>query len=278
MLTKNEYLKQQAKIAWGTKPAGWTFGEGHQVGTESFFKSVLHKRFTYECDWLDGLVDFKKFRGKKVLEIGSGAGYDAYMFCSNGAQYTGIDITPQNQQIAQKHLASCNLQTDFLCEDAEEMNFKKEFDFVYSFGVLHHTPNIEKALRNSYQALKKGGQIHIIVYYKYSLVNMLDIILTKWVLRLGFLRRTLAQQRSLVEYTTSSARPLVNVYSKKEMIALMQKVGFVVQQIDVAKLVHEDLKDVFLLGLLIRLVPQKLLSIMGKKFGWYLAVRAVKNS
>ena len=56
--------------------------------------------------------------------------------------------------------------------DAEELTFKEQFDYVFSFGVLHHTPNIAKALKNIHTVLKDNGEAQIIVYYKHSIFYM----------------------------------------------------------------------------------------------------------
>ena len=78
------------------------------------FESVLKRRFSEECEWMDEIVHFERFKGKKVLEIGCGAGYDAYQFCRNGAVYIqGIDLTPDNPVIAKKHLSYFNYEAKF---------------------------------------------------------------------------------------------------------------------------------------------------------------------
>ena len=272
-----ENIKNKSKAVWGTSPAGWTFGKDYKKGTKKFFESVLKKRFSYECDWFDEVVDFKRFKNKKVLEVGYGAGYDAYMFCKYGAEYTGIDITPENQQLAIKHLAYYGYHPTILCMDVETMSFDEEFDYVFSFGVLHHTPDIKKSLDNIYKTLKKGGEAQIIVYNKHSIFYWLNVVLSQWILKGGFLKRSLADQRSFIEYSESSERPLVNVYSKKEISRLLINSGFKIRKAHIRKLVHEDLIGIRFLGRIFRFIPQKFLSFLGKKFGWYVSIRAIKE-
>ncbi|MGE0206218.1 MAG: class I SAM-dependent methyltransferase [Candidatus Babeliales bacterium] len=272
-----EIIKNKSKETWGSSPAGTSFAKQYQKGTKEFFDTVLEKRFSYECDWLDDIVDFKSFKNKKVLEIGSGAGYDAYMFCKYDAHYTGIDITPDNPIIASQHLGYYGYKPTFICADAEKINFHEEFDYVYSFGVLHHTPDIEKALKNSYHALKRGGEAQIILYHKHSFFYWFSIILTEWLIKKNYKKRTLAEQRSLIEYTESNEKPLVNVYSKREFKKIMKNAGFKIEEIYIRKLVAEDLVTVRFLGKLAKKTPQSILSFIGKFFGWYISIRAVKE-
>ena len=158
-MNNEEAIKQATKNVWGTNPAGWTFGNGYAKGTREFFFSVLEKRFTLECEWMNEIVRFDRFKRKKVLEIGCGAGYDAYQFCKEGAVYTGIDITPDNPIIAQKHLNSCRLSGKFFEMDVEKLKLHEHYDYIFSFGVLHHTPNINKALKRIYEHLKNDGEV-----------------------------------------------------------------------------------------------------------------------
>ena len=89
--------KRAAQAVWGASPAGTTHGGGTEPGTREFFERVLELRNSYEIPWLGELVPFAAYRGRAVLEVGCGAGFDAYSFATAGADYTGVDITPQNR-------------------------------------------------------------------------------------------------------------------------------------------------------------------------------------
>jgi len=272
----NETIKEATKIVWGTNPAGWAYGNGFKKGTKEFFESVLHRRFTQECDWMDEIVHFDRFKGKKVLEIGCGAGYDAYQFCKHGAHYTGIDITPDNPIIAKKHLAFFGYDAQFLEMDAENVSLQERFDYVFSFGVLHHTPNILKALQKIHAVLKDDGEAQIIVYHKYSIFYILNLMVCDWFLRGKFLKMSLKDRLAQIEVTQSDAQALVNVYSKKEFHALCKKAGFKIIKTDVRKLTIEDLPEIPLLKYCYRFIPKRFLYLLSKRWGWYLSVRMVK--
>jgi SAM-dependent methyltransferase len=269
--------KEAAKAVWGTSPAGWIFGNNHALGSKPYFDAVLEKRFSYECDWLDEIVKFKRFKGKKVLEIGCGAGYDAYQFCKQGADYTGIDITPANPLLTRQHLSYYGYSPKTFEMDVESMEFDQEFDQIYSFGVLHHVPNMQKAINNCYEAIVPGGEAQIIVYNKYSIFYLFSVVFAVWLLRGKFLYRSLAEQRGHIEYSTSGQLPLVNVYSKRAMKNMLTKAGFEIIQTDVRKLVHEDLPGLPIVHRLYKYIPQHVLSRIGRYAGWYISIRALKK-
>jgi SAM-dependent methyltransferase len=267
--------KEAAKQVWGASPAGWVYGEGAALGTKEYFENVIRKRSTYELPWLSEVFPFDKTRGRRVLEVGCGAGYDAYEFCRNGANYTGIDITPENIERTKKHLRLVGFDADTRLGDAENLEFSNEsFDLTFSNGVLHHIPNIRKGFDEIHRILKPRGEFWLTLYHKNSVFYRLSICLWAHILKGGFRKLSLEERRSLIEYTASDAMPIVNVYSKAEVQELVQQARFSIEFIGCRKLVHEDFPGT--IARLIRPVPQKLLDRLGHVFGWYVVVRARK--
>ena len=277
-MNKNEIYqyKQSAKKVWGTTTAGTTFGQGYKKGTKEFFDSVLQKRFSYECDWLDGIVNFSQFRGKKVLEIGCGSGYDAYMFCKNGADYTGIDIAEENIGAAKKHLGHYGYRPRFVQMDASSMLFEQEFDFIYSFGVLHHIPDMEKTLSKIYLALKKGGTAQIVVYNRNSIFYKLNLVFGVWLWEGRYQTMSLREVLQQIEYTESDKKPWVEVYSKKELLKIFSNTKFSKFEFCVRKLVYEEFIAVPVLRRILKNFPKKFFDFVGRFFGWYISVKAEK--
>jgi len=276
-MNNEESIKQATKNVWGVNPAGWTYGKGFAKGTQEFFFSVLEKRFTYECEWMDEIVHFNRLKNKKVLEIGCGAGYDAFQFCKAGADYTGIDITPDNPIIAKKHLEFCGYSGKFFEMDVEKLALPERYDYIFSFGVLHHTPNITKALEKMHAVLKDDGEAQIIVYYKFSIFYLLHLLVFDWLLSLKFLKMSLSDRLSQIEFTNSSSKALVNVYGKNQLKKICTNAGYTVIKTDIRKLTREDLPCIPLISRLYRFIPNSWLYFLSKRFGWYLSVRMVKS-
>ena len=274
---ERDSIKKITKRVWGTNPAGWAHAPEYEKGTKGFFDVVLTKRFTEECQWLPEVVNFASYKDKKVLEIGSGAGYDAYYFCKYGAEYTGIDLVPENRLLAQEHLNFYGYTPTILEMDAEKMQLPEKFDLIYSFGVLHHIPHIELALAKSFDHLKDDGKVLFIVYNKHSIAYWLGVYLN-WIIRGRFLYETLAHSLGRVEQVGSSERPLVRVYTKKSFCDLLKKAGFSPTSINIRKLQREDLPFFRVMKYLYRFIPESALEKMGSWWGWYLCVEAIKST
>lgn len=269
--------KESSKVVWGTTPAGTLWGGGARLCTKEFFENVLDKRFTYEIPWLLQLVSFASFNKRKVLELGYGAGYDAYQFCRVGADYVGIDIARENAERVKRYLGFYGYAPQVIQGDVENLPFEDErFDLVYSNGVLHHTPDIKKSFYESHRVLKNGGEFFIIVYHRNSIFYWIALFLFEHILRLGFMKRGFKERLSMIEYTTSQELPLVNVYTRRGLKKMLRNSGFTVESLWVRKLVKEDLPAIPLFARLWRFIPRPWLDIIGRYFGWYLIVKAKK--
>ena len=242
------------------------------------FENVIKERTYYEIPWLYEIVPFNTFQDKRVLELGCGAGYDAYEFMRNGANYTGIDLTPENPIRVIKHLSYFGYKPNVMEGDAEALLFHEaSFDIVFSNGVLHHTPNMQATFNEAFRVLSRDGAFWVILYHKNSIFFWLTLFLFDHILRLGFLKRSFKERLSMIEYTSSGALPLVNVYTKNQVKEHLLKAGFLVENLWVRKLVKEDLPSIPLLRRLYKYIPKSTLDYFGSYFGWYIIAKARKN-
>lgn len=152
---------------WDTEPCGAHFVEDF-VDERDFFAE--YRKFRYRTEWhIPSFASFPEARGKRVLEIGCGNGADGVMFASHGAHYTGIDLTAEAVDATRRHFAVEGLDGQFRQENTEQLRFANDsFDIVYSFGVLHHTPTPERAVREVYRVLKPGGVALVMLYHRHS--------------------------------------------------------------------------------------------------------------
>ena len=162
------------------------FWSQNPCGADGNLYKITQQRYRIE-PWLRKELRTIPTEYKKYIEVGCGQGADSFYICSNlnkEAKYIGIDYSPASLKRAAsftseaKKLFDLKTIPEFLHGDASSLMFsKEEFDFVYSMGVLHHTPNPQKCINEIYRILKSGGQAKIFLYRKYSLkVGMAKVL------------------------------------------------------------------------------------------------------
>jgi SAM-dependent methyltransferase len=163
-------LKRRVQEFWNTDPCGSKHASAPE-GTREFFEEVEHKRYTLE-PFIPKYAEFNRTRGERVLEVGVGLGTDLVRFARAGARVTGIDFSRRSVELARRRLRLEGLTGDVLVADAEALPFGDgEFDRVYSWGVLHHTPDTERAARELVRVLRPGGRLCAMLYARYSWVT-----------------------------------------------------------------------------------------------------------
>jgi ubiquinone/menaquinone biosynthesis C-methylase UbiE len=271
--------KQRTQKVWGASPAGQRYAKDLRPGTQEFFESSRLRRNAYEMRTVLEAIPLGSFGGKRVLEVGCGAGYDALQFHAVGAEYTGIDLTFDNAVRTRAHLFPYGYRANVAQGDAEWLSFPDQsFDCVFSNGVLHHTPDIYRSLGEAYRVLRPGGRLWLIVYNRHSLFYFLTLYLFHHLLMGGHRDCSFNERLARIEYTESGELPLVNVYTRGQCRKMLGRVGFSVETIRVRKLNREDLPGCFGTGHVWKLVPQAVLDRIGCLLGWYIIAQAARKN
>ncbi len=160
-------LKDRVRAFWQANPCGTKFADA-EPGTRLFYERVEEHR--YQKEWhIPAAARFNDARGLRVLEIGCGLGTDGAQFARAGADYTGVDLTQAAVELARKRFELFNLTGKFQTADAENLDFADaNFDLVYSHGVLHHTPDTVRAVREIHRVLRPGGRAIVMLYHRDS--------------------------------------------------------------------------------------------------------------
>lgn len=115
---------------------------------------------------------FELFKDMKTLEIGVGLGAEHQKLAEAGAILYGVDLTDRAIGHTERRFSLLDLKSTLRVGDAENLSFGNDFfDAVYSWGVIHHSPNTSKAVDEIYRVLKKGGFAKIMIYHKQSLIG-----------------------------------------------------------------------------------------------------------
>jgi ubiquinone/menaquinone biosynthesis C-methylase UbiE len=144
------------------------------LGSEAYFIEI-DRRFLASArkymPWVevpfDEIIPFKQLRDQDVLEIGVGQATHAQLLAPRCKSFTGIDLTSHAAEMTAQRLRLFNLPGKVLQMDAEAMDFADgSFDFIWSWGVIHHSADTRRVLQEMHRVLRPGGSCAVMVYYK----------------------------------------------------------------------------------------------------------------
>ncbi|MBD0370784.1 MAG: class I SAM-dependent methyltransferase [Pyrinomonadaceae bacterium] len=291
-------LKERVRAFWQANPCGVKFSDA-EPGTRLFYERVEEHR--YRTEWhIPEAADFAGANGLKVLEIGCGLGTDGAQFAKAGADYTGVDLTEAAVELARRRFELFGLKGNFETADAEKLQFADaSFDLVYSHGVLHHTPDTVRAVREIHRVLRPGGRAVVMLYHRDSYnyrvnIGMLrragaQLLRSETGIKLAHkltkeplenLREHARRLRSdsesylkadefLNQNTDGAGNPLARVYSRREARELFRDFKEV------------ELRTYFLhkrwMPVLGKLLPRSLEARLASRWGWHLWIYARKG-
>jgi SAM-dependent methyltransferase len=252
-------------------------GAIYAVGEDARERLEAQCRSRYELEPF--IFDFAKFsraRGLDVLEVGVGMGADHAEWAKAGPRtLMGVDLTQNAVRHTQERLALYGFTSDVRVADAENLPFDDEsFDIVYSWGVLHHSPDTPRAVREVHRVLRPGGRALVMIYHRYSIVGV--VLWLRYALLTGHPARTLdeiyarcLESPGTKAYSVSDAHALFAAFSSVEASTRLSP-GDMME--GGAGQRHKGVA----LSLARRVWPRQFLRRLGRRFGLFLLVDAVK--
>jgi 2-polyprenyl-6-hydroxyphenyl methylase/3-demethylubiquinone-9 3-methyltransferase len=146
--------------------ARFEFGENW-----SRFLALLNEDRIREAEKsLQNMLGVEDLRGKSFLDIGSGSGLFSLAARRLGARVHSFDYDPKSVACSRelkKRFFADDLNWTINEASALDIDYLKtlgQFDVVYSWGVLHHTGEMWKALENVVELVKSEGKLFIAIY------------------------------------------------------------------------------------------------------------------
>ncbi len=226
-----------------------------EKGTREFFEEVeaIRYRYHYHIPPLLEKIRSVCSENSRLLEVGCGMGTDLLQLARKGINVTGVDLTEAGIKLAKKRFEMYGLEADLRTADAENLPFNdEEFEVVYSFGVLHHTPDTKRAILETYRVLKKNGRAYVMLYYRPSLNYLVH-----WITGVPF--DGSKKDRCPVEraYTKREIREIFDIYYKVEInIDYLFGTGW---------------------GIINKITPTFVHRSLGKIIGWHAMIEAIKE-
>lgn len=245
---------------WNSRPCNIKHSNA-EIGSIKYFDEVEKRKYFVEPH-IPGFAEFAKWNGKKVLEIGCGIGTDAVNFVRNGAIYTGVELSSESLALTKKRFEVFGLNGKLLEGNAEEIDrlfVGEEFDLIYSFGVLHHTPSIENAFRSIHKLSNQNTLFRFMVYAENSWKNALI-------------------QAGLEQPEAQTGCPIANTYTIEQIKQLLIDSNFQVLNISQDHIfpykINEYINYEYVPENWFSAMPKEIFDALEKKMGWHLLVDA----
>ena len=268
-----------------------------QTERRRYFEEISDKRFNRREWHVPTVAAFQAYRGKNVLEVGCSIATDGLEFAKNGANYTGVDLTPNAIEIARERFALFGMPGRFEVANAEEcLPFPNEsFDHVYSFGVIHHSPTPERIVREIHRVLRTGGTFTVMLYNRSSINYYIEIMFLRKLFRhllapkfmprflasiSGFdrwkleghreaLSKIMTEEQWISMNTDGPYCPLARVYHYGQAAVLFKDF------IDVRQEVWEfNVEHWSFIG---RAIPDSVAKWIGRRWGWHRMIYGAKR-
>ena len=270
---------EKVKDYWNTRPCNIRHST-QPFGTWEYFKEVEKRKYFIEPH-IPIFAEFPRWKGKKVLEIGCGIGTDTMNFFGNGAHVTTVDLSEESVKITNKrfdvmfkHEPQYTKFNSYIA-NAEELSNTvpvEEYDLVYSFGVLHHTPHQANAFLEVKKYMGPNSEFKLMVYNKASIkvLQILDECTDDYTDSLD----------DIIAYSSEaqSGCPITYSYTPKQITSILENLGFEVTKVEIDHIfpyqvpkyvkyeyeVEDYWKD---------FTPEQFKNLE-QKFGWHLLVTA----
>lgn len=281
---------------WDKHPCNILHSKAH-IKTEEYSREVTAKKYKVEPHII-GFAEFDAWRGKEVLDAGCGIGTMALDFARFGAHVTAVDLSPISVRVAARRMLAEHIPGNrlrFLCDDLEHLSESpiindRKYDLIFSFGVIHHTANPGKALRELWKLAHKATvvpaknmpgwqyveptELRIMLYHKWSTKAIWLMLTGGWPFK---------SARKCIERQSEANKncPVAHTYSKRQAKKLLRENGWEPISIKVDHIFPYQIlpykRGEYKRKWYWRYLPRFVFRLLEKTFGWHLLIKAVPS-
>lgn len=216
------------------------------------------------------LFPYERYRGRRVLEVGCGQGAMASLWAERGANLSAVDLNPDAIAATQERFSQRGLAGEIRQVDARHLPFADAtFDYAYSWGVLHHSPDLGRSVGELMRVVRPGGGFGVMLYNRHSILNWYQIQYLEGLLHAE--RRFLSPLQLASRYTDGDRQegnPHTWPVTAGEMYRMF---GPYASRLDV-KVLGVDIVPILNLAMpgLAKLIPTIVWKSWARRWGWSL--------
>jgi len=250
---------EDVRAYWNRRPCNIRHSP-REIGSREYFDDVEARKYFVEPH-IPEFADFQLWNGRRVLEVGCGIGTDAINFVRAGALYSAIELSEESIAIARRRFEVFGFCGDLRVMNAEILSTgfaPASFDLVYSFGVIHHSPDPRAIISEIRKVIHPEGELRIMLYARRSWKSaMIDA--------------------GLDQPEAQSGCPIALTYDEEDVFALLD--GFFkptkIQQDHIFPYIVERYVNYeYVRQPWFDAMPQALFSALERQFGWHMLVHA----
>ena len=264
------FLKRAVAAFWDRQPCG-AFASDAQPGQRRFYEQVARYRYATQ-PYMRAIAGFNRFPGQRVLEVGCGLGTDLRQFALGDARVVGLDLSLRSVELAREHFATFKTPGSFCQGDSENLSFADgSFDVVYTFGVLHHTPDTQRAIDECYRVLRPGGEFVVMLYNRTAWAVRVDPYLRAivWWLKGRVLPPRAFDPAEVVRRYDGTDNPLGKAYTPAEVQYLLRRF----------ERIQLEMYDAYIVkGSPLAFIYNRMLHKVGiyRRWGFFIIARAIR--
>ena len=245
-----------------------------EIGSKKWCEDTKKNKYYVEGH-IPKFAEFEKWKGKKILEIGCGIGITTCSFARAGAEIVALDLSEKSLELAKKRAEVFGLSDRITfyrgnAEKLDEIIPAQKFDLIWSFGVIHHTPNPENVIKCIKGYMSPSTELRLMVYNKWSWKVF-------WIL-IRYGKGAFWNINKLVAQNSEAQTgcPVTYTYTKGSIKKLLK--GFEIKNLKIEHIfpyyIPEYIQNRYVKVWYFRYLPEGFFQWLEKILGWHMCVKA----